>query len=266
MESLEFKKLIEKIGNTVHSMNTIAVALSVMPTEEFEVPEKLDVSWKPKQIEESKKRARNFAGKSAYVYVAENLFEYLDEISKNPIWKFPNINFKGEDKKAIKVYKFLNQIPTLSSEIIILAELICHWRNKIVHESTSNAGLSSNKRDKLLESKKEIYESFHHFDVSIALNNFNTKKITLKDVSTLTTMVIKCCREVDELFFKGISENKDFSEYKKLFIAKEDFKKIYLKPKSEKRTRQIEKWVRLNYHYLDDEKIEKLLSVLYLKD
>ena len=82
METIEFKKLIEDIGNTVHSMNSIAVALSVMPNTEFKVPENLDVSWKPKNIEQSKKRARNFAGKSAYVYVAENLFEYLDNISK----------------------------------------------------------------------------------------------------------------------------------------------------------------------------------------
>ncbi|UPT70423.1 MAG: hypothetical protein M0D53_15245 [Flavobacterium sp. JAD_PAG50586_2] len=102
MESLEFKKLIDKIGNTVHSMNTIAVALSIMPLEGFEVPKSLDVSWKPTQIEDSKRRARNFAGKSAYVYVAENLFEYLDEISKNPIWKYSNINFKGEEKKRLK--------------------------------------------------------------------------------------------------------------------------------------------------------------------
>ncbi|UPT70422.1 MAG: hypothetical protein M0D53_15240 [Flavobacterium sp. JAD_PAG50586_2] len=98
------------------------------------------------------------------------------------------------------------------------------------------------------------------------MNNFNTKKITLKDVSTLTTMVIKCCRKVDDLFFKGISEIKEFSDYKKHFITIEEFKKIHLQSKSDKRERQIEKWVRLNYHYLEEDKIEKLLLTLYSKD
>jgi hypothetical protein len=265
METIEFKKLIEDIGNTVHSMNSIAVALSVMPNTEFEVPEDLDVSWKPKSIEESKKRARNFAGRSAYVYVAENLFEYLDDISKNPLWKYPNINFKGEEKKAIKVYNFLSNIPGLSIENAILSELICHWRNKIIHASTSNANLSSNKRDILSTKKDEIYDSFHHFDISIAMSNYTSKKITLKDVSTLTTIVIKCCRAVDEYYFEGLSKISDFSEYEEIFALNIDFKDIYTQPKSAKRNRQIEKWLRLNYPYMEEYKLQNLLEVLIAK-
>ena len=265
METIEFKKLIEDIGNTVHSMNSIAVALSVMPNTEFKVPENLDVSWKPKNIEQSKKRARNFAGKSAYVYVAENLFEYLDNISKNPLWKYPNINFKGEEKKAIKVYNFLSNIPGLSIEYTILAELICHWRNKIVHASTSNATLSSNKRDILITKKDEIYDSLHHFDTSIAISNYNSKKITLKDVSTLTTIVIKCCRAVDEYYFDGLSKISDFAEYEKIFAANVEFKEIYTQPKSEKRNRQIEKWLQLNYPYLEEDRKQKLSQILIAK-
>lgn len=262
METIEFKKLIEDIGNTVHSLNSIAVALSIMPNSDVVVPKTLDVSWTPKNLEESKKRARNFAGRSTYVFVAESLFEYLDCISKNSLWKYPEINFKGDEKKAIKVYNFLSKIPALSIENAILAEFTCHWRNIIVHASSSNAVLSSNKRDILTAKKDEIYSLFHHFDTSIALSNYSKKKITLKDVSTLTTIVIKCCRTVDEYFFQGLSEISDFSEFEKMFALNIDFKKIYTQQKSEKRNRQVEKWLRLNYPYLDEGKLQKLLEIL----
>lgn len=261
METNELKNLIKDIGNTVHSMNTIAVALSIMPETNFEIPQNLDISWKPKEIDQSKIRARNFAERSSYVYVAESLFEYLEKISKNSFWGYPNINFKGEEKKAIRVYKFLSQIPNLEIEMVILAELLCHWRNKVVHESTSNADLSSKKKDLLIKKKKAIYDTLHHFDTEIAIENYINKKVTLKDVSTLTTIVIKCCRAVDKYYFEGIAEIKDFSKYKSLILENESFKQVYSQSESEKRSRQIEKWINLNYYYIGEGKIKKLLTL-----
>jgi hypothetical protein len=242
-------------------MNTIAVALSVMPDKEVEIPNGLDISWKPKELGQSKLRARNFAEKSTYVYVAENLFEYLNEVSKNPLWIYPTINFAGEEKKAIKVYNFLNQIPDTTEEMVILCELLCHWRNRIVHASSSNASLSSKKRQQLINNKSAIYESFHHFDISIALNNFDNKRITLKDVSTLTTIVIKCCRAVDIYFYSGIIQIKDFTKYKPMFLSNQDFQLICKQSPSEKRIRQINKWISLNYPYLETERLNKLIEI-----
>jgi len=242
-------------------MNTIAVALSVMPNDEVDIPKGLDISWKPKELSQSKIRARNFAEKSTYVYVAENLFEYLNEVSKNPLWAYPNINFAGEEKKAIKSYNFLTQIPDTTDEMAILCELLCHWRNRIVHASSSNATLSSKKRQQLISKKAELYEGFHHFDTSIALSNFDNKQITLKDVSTLTTIVIKCCRAVDNYFFNGIIQITDFVKYKSTLLNNKDFQLICKQSISEKRTRQIDKWINLNYPYLETERLNKIIEL-----
>lgn len=242
-------------------MNTIAVALSIMPDNDVEVPKGLDISWKPKDIKTSKIRARNHAEKSTYVYVAESLFEYLTEISKNPLWKYPEINFNGEDKKAAKVFNFLTKVPDMPEELVILCELLCHWRNKIIHASTSNANLSSNKRDLLISKRDFLYETLHHFDTIIALENFDEKQVTLKDVSTMTTVVIKCCRAVDEHFFNGIRQINDFEVYKDMILSNSEFLTIFKQTPSDKKNRQIEKWLQLNYPYLESEKQLKLIQL-----
>ncbi len=262
METINFKNLIDEIGNTVHSLNTIVVSISIMPDAAIDVPKDLDISWKPQNIELSKIRARSFAKRSAYVYVAENLFEYLGKISSNPLWKYPSIHFNGKEKKALRVYNFLKSIPGLEHESIILCELLCHWRNKVVHEATSNADLSSNKKDVLIAKRDELKESLHNFDTEVAISNFQSKKATLKDVSTMTTLVIKCCRAVDEYYFNGIADVVDFTEYKELFVANDDFKNIYRQSPSEKRSRQIERWIRLNYGYMEEGKIYTLIDTL----
>jgi hypothetical protein len=190
METLEIKHLIRDIGESVHSMNTIAVGLSKLNSNNCDIPKGLEISWKPTDIETSKIKSRNYAERAAIIYSVESFFDYLDSVSNNPFWSHPNINFKGEKKKADKVYDFLNHIPTITDEIKILSELACHWRNKIVHSSASKAKLSSNKIDRIKQLRDKIYENYHHFDVNTALINYKDKKITLKDSSVLRILLI----------------------------------------------------------------------------
>lgn len=109
--------------------------------------------------------------------------------------------------------------------------------------------------------KDSIYQSFHHFDTAIALKNFDEKQITLKDVSTLTTIVIKCCKAVDKHFFKGISEIQDYSKYKSILLTNIDFNLICKQSGSEKRKRQMDKWIKLNFPYLQLEKQNRLIEM-----
>jgi hypothetical protein len=250
MITIELKDFLKEIGDSVHSMNTIAVALSVMSDDNPEIPAGLDISWKPQNLIRSKTISRNYAERSALVYAAESLFQFLESISTNIFWKYPEINFKGDEKKADKVYKFLTSIPTISKEMAILAELLCHWRNKVVHAKSSNASLSSNKKDSLSLSKNCIYETFHHFDVSIALDNFNKNRITLKDVSTLITIVIKCARQVDEYYFAGIVELNDLKTYLSSFLTDSEFQLIYKQEHSNKKERQLNTWLSMHYPYI----------------
>jgi len=259
MESLELKKFLKDVGNSVHSMNTIAVALSLLPNENVTTPKGLEISWNPKDLQYSKMMSRNYSERSSYVYAAESLFEYLDNISKNAFWNYPEHNFKGEEKKAIKVYRFLKATPGITDSMAILCELLSHWRNRIVHLSISNAELSSNKKEILKNEKDDIYSNFHHFDILIALENFDNKKITLKDVSTLITIAIKCARLVDDYYFYGISK-KDTETLYTEFLRDIHFKKIINQSESKKKERQIERWLSVNYPYLTVEKSKEILG------
>ncbi|ETN96872.1 hypothetical protein [Zhouia amylolytica] len=263
MESIELKKLLKEIGESVHSMNTIAVALSYLPDKgKIKVPEGLDISWEPKNIKDSKFKSRNYAERSSYVYSAESLFEYLEGISKNPFWTYPDINFIGEEKKALKVFNFLNSIPDIDKEMAILCELLCHWRNRIVHMNISNASISSKKRDYLTEKRDAIYNKYNHFDIEQALDNFDNKRITLKDASTLITIVIKCARAIDKHFFQGISVDVSPNELIDAFKTDKSFHIIYKQADSTKRNRQLSRWLEVNYPYLTDVKKETILKLI----
>ena len=84
------------------------------------------------------------------------------------------------------------------------------------------------------------------------MKNFDNRKVTLKDVSTLSTIVIKCCRGVDNYYFQGIAK---LSELNILELLKEnlELKKIACQPKSAKKDRQVKKWIEIHYPYLTDE-------------
>ncbi|MBD5313525.1 MAG: hypothetical protein HDS06_04805 [Bacteroides sp.] len=262
MESKQLKYLLNEIGGIVHSMNTIIVSLTLMDDTDIAVPDSLGISWKPSNLALSKKRARNYACKSAYVYVAENLFNYLTEISKDPLWAYKDINFGTNDnneKKADRVASFLRRIGSISEEMIVLSMLLCHWRNRIVHGMSSNARLSKSQIEFLTKNNDEMYKSLHHFSPIRALENFDNNKVTLKDVSTLSTIVIKCCKVVDTHYLNGISSMESSIICQNLRLAHEDFKQIYTQPKSDKRKRQIQTWIDMYYPYLSTEQKDFLI-------
>ena len=265
METIEFKKLLREIGDSVHSMNTIAVGLSKLNIENMDIPEGLDISWKPKEPEISKNKARNYAEKAAIIYSVESFFEYLESVSENPFWSHNEINFRGDEKKADRVYNFLNQIPTITDEMAILSELACHWRNKIVHASASKAKLANEKIGRIRQLKESVYENYYHFDTDLALVNYESKKITLKDSSTLITILIKSARLIDEFFFKEFSLVKSLDTITTALYEKDDFIKITNQQDSKKRKRQILTFIQMSYPFLTDEHLNEIIRNIELK-
>jgi len=262
METTELKKLLRDIGNSVHSMNTIAVGLSKLDINNCDIPEGLDISWKPKDLDISKNKARNYAEKAAIIYSVESFFEYLESILENPFWNHPEINFEGDEKKAEKVYNFLVQVPTISEDMIILSELACHWRNKIVHAGASRAKLANEKIGKLRQLKDFVFENYNHFDIEIALDNYEKKKITLKDSSTLITILIKSSRLIDEFFFKEFSLAKSLDTIINKLTEKEDFNEIMKQQNSNKKTRQILTFIQMTYPFLEENQINEIITKL----
>lgn len=257
---------LNEVGHSVHCMNTIAVALSHLD-KNTKVPEQLNISWESNNIEQSSKNSRRFAIKSSIVFCIESFYEYLAKVSKDPFWLKSNKSFndsKGLNNKTLskaeRTVRLLKDISTVEKEWIILVELLCHWRNRVVHTSTSNAKISKSSRQYLLSKEDQIYNNYHHFSVSIALENFSQNKFTLKDATTLITIVIKCARKIDEEFFLAMTL-KPYTDIIDIIDSKE-FDVIKKQNKSAKKNRQLEKWLSINYNFLSQETIKKIVETL----
>ncbi len=261
-ETAYLKVFLDDIGHSVHCMNTIAVSLSQL-TPETTPPKELNISWKPGDITSSSINARRFAIKSSIVYSVESLFEYLSKISKDNFWSETGKSFNYSSNKNIskadRVSEFLTGIPSIEKEWIILTELICHWRNKVVHANSSNACISRSSKQYLVEKSQEIFDNCYHFDVNIALDNFDKNKFTLKDVTTLVTMLIKCARAVDTFFMSTAKVQSDDAIYKAL-LNNYSFQSIMKQQESDKRRRQAIKWVELNYGFLGKDTIKRAIK------
>ncbi len=263
-ETKYLHSLLDEIGYSVHNLNTIAVALSNLHSDS-RVDSALNIKWEPKNVNTSSIAARRFAVRSAIVFAAETLFEYMNSLSDDGIWKELNngldfsVELAAHDSKAKRFSEFCKSIPDIEKEWYLLAELMCHWRNRIVHGSTSKAQLSSSDRQFLESKHTEIYENFHHFDLRKMLADYEANKVTLKEATTLITFLIKCCRKIDEYYISSISNLSD-DIYSGILDKDEKLKKLKKQQHSAKRSRQIAKYIEIKLSFLSTDKLMGLTS------
>ncbi|OLF53078.1 hypothetical protein BTN82_19265 [Pseudomonas chlororaphis] len=250
-ESKHLRVFLDEVGNSVHCINTIVVGLSHLSASTV-TPDGLNITWKPGNVENSSRNARRFAVRSAIVYAVESFFEYLGGMCRDKHWPNGLGNFNDASSKASKaerVSSVLADIPAIEREWLILTELSCHWRNKIVH-AQSTANISSTATDFLKSRKTEIYNNLHHLDVNQLLADFKTDKLTLKDGTTLITLLIKCARAVDLHYYDQLPEV-SFEQLIAELEECEEYKALTNQQRSMKRTRQIQHWLRINYSTTD---------------
>ncbi|WP_462152321.1 hypothetical protein [Pseudoalteromonas xiamenensis] len=147
----------------------------------------------------------------------------------------------------------------MEHEWIILVELLCHWRNKVVHAKTSNAKLSKASIQHLKENAQIIYDCYHHFDVNEALSNYDTGKFTLKDVSTLITIVIKSIRAVDKVYVEQASSlpTNELVTY----LSKDKQLIQFMKLADEhKKARKIKTWLEMHFAFLGESRIKEIIT------
>ena len=256
MKSHALKKLHKSVGDSIHAMNTIAVSLSRLPNENVKPPEELRISWAPKNTKFSKVISRSYAERAAIVYATESFFEYLKNISTDSLWQHPEINFHGVNGKNEKIYKhkrvytFLTKVPHIEEHSSILAELLCHWRNKIVHLN-ANPTLEKGKICLLISKKQYIYDNLHHFDVERALENFKENAVTLKDSSTLITIALQAAEKIDNFFFDEIKKMNKEEIFEKI-KEHPDFKRISHQNDSARKERQLKMLIISRFPYFKD--------------
>jgi hypothetical protein len=82
--------------------------------------------------------------------------------------------------------------------VVAAAVLVAHWRNRIVHPSSSKAKLRHEQKKILYENYLEIADKYRGLSVDCLLCHFEEGRPTLKDVSSLVAMTINLAREVDK--------------------------------------------------------------------
>ena len=76
----------------------------------------------------------------------------------------------------------------------------------------------------------------------------------------LTSMVIKCCRIVDEYFFLGIVKLSN-TEIFDLIKGYPEFTKIIKCQKTLKRERQMRRWLEIHFPYLGPDRIDNIATI-----
>jgi len=263
-ESKYLSSFLDEIGYSVHNLNTIAVALSNLPSDSHVDPA-LNIKWEPKNVNVSSIAARRFAIRSSIVFTVEILYEYMDNISNDLMWKKLNskldfnVELAAHDSKAKRFSEFCKSIPGIKREWHLLVELMCHWRNRIVHGNTSKSLLSSSDRQFLESKNSELHANFYHFDVLKTLSDYEADKVTLKEATTLITFLIKCCRKIDEFFISSIS-SLDNDIYRDILDKDDQFEIIIKQQRSDKRFRQIKKYISIRFSFLSNDKQNELVS------
>lgn len=194
MKTPTLKRYLDSVGKTVHYLNTIVVGLAGVENEICKKPESLDVSWNPADPKSSSRSARAYVLKSSIVFVAAELSEYVNELSKLPVC---HQDIPKDANKAERFRRLADHLGITDADLVLGPLLIIHWRNRIIHRS-SNAQLSKIQKEQFKEASSEIAKKYKNLDSALTLSHFETGIPTLKDVSSLIAMSINCAKTMDE--------------------------------------------------------------------
>jgi hypothetical protein len=278
---------LEKSGYAVHEINTIIVGLSSIEDQTFTKPSNLTISWSTNDPKASARKARQFALKSAIIFIDDALAVYLKGIKdcvddsilasilsrKNPFYNEDlkneiNIdlrkllkkleerkNGKEKDKKyidldsadRIRCLPYFFQFPN-NYWIPTVILLIC-WRNRIAH-STSMSQLTQVEVEILKEYAEEISSKYAKIDIGLTIRNFNAGIITLKDFTTFISMTINLVKFID----KSIVPKKGIKLIEEYLKSNEDkrkaFEKIMSHPDKKVKQRKFKSFLKTNMPHL----------------
>jgi hypothetical protein len=94
----------------------------------------------------------------------------------------------------------------------------------------------------------------------MALDNYERKKITLKDSSTLITILIKSSKLIDQFFLKELLPIESIEKITEELKNNDDFTRIIKWPNSDKRNRQISTFMKLNFPYIHECYIDEIIK------
>lgn len=195
MESEGLKLFLKIVGDAVYNLNTICVGLEGVSSGSVAKSEDLTITWSTNDPRRTALSARRFAIRSSLIFVEEAISDYVDFISTcaNQTQKIRNAcDTEGAVERITKLSKNIDGLEEYWLPFVIL---LIRWRNKVVHNSTTN--LSPHNRKNILNNSMIIKERHAAINVEETLKNFDDKKITLKDFSTMMAIAIRFVRHID---------------------------------------------------------------------
>lgn len=214
MRTPALQPFLDATGRVVHHLNAIVVGLSAVETGTATKPTTMDITWAPLDPRTSSRQARAFALRSTLVFLSEEVNTYLDRLTTFPgVKRAPDWESKHKADRLLAVWRHLK----LDEDFILVGTLLLgHWRNRSVHRK-SNARLTDAQRRLFVDAVKEIGEQFKNLDPIRTLEDFENDRPTLKDVSSLTAMAIRCVKRLDE----AVPEPRSAEEVNEWFCALE---------------------------------------------
>ena len=189
------KRLVRDIGTAVFVLNTTVVGLDAVENG-HKKPETLNISWEPHNLKIAARKSRIFILESVLIRVSEVIKEFAHALSKLPRFEAAQKALKPNASSAEKVSAVATSLLGKNDYLIPAVVLVVHWRNRIVHPA-SNAELMHSQKHVLTRNEEIIAERYRGLSVSKLLEDFDNRRPTLKDVSSLVAMTINFARKTD---------------------------------------------------------------------
>jgi len=261
MESEGLKVFVKSVGDAVYSLNTICVGLNAVSKGDVEKPEDLTISWESSDYKQSAISARSFAVRSALVFVEEALLEYFKYISNCPDQPSKIISAVITDGAAKKVEKLSSQVSNLEPYWAPIVILLIRWRNQVVHNS--NTSLSPVYRKILADNKGVIKTRHAAIDIAQTLSNFDSKKITLKDFTTMIAVTIRYVRQLDCELSPNINSAESLRNQLINRDLVADFKNVIGVNGVDKQKKKFDNFIKSNFPSLNGGQSDSLFEIRF---
>lgn len=137
--------------------------------------------------------------------------------------------------------------------------LLNKWRNRVVH-NVSIAKPEPAELNALITASQRLKENHANIDIKVTINNFENKKITLKDITTLIAISIALVREIDNQIYKKINTVLLIEKYVISRGLINEYNTILSTPNSKVRNRKFERFVKTRITHIDEATLNYVIS------
>jgi hypothetical protein len=192
MGSPPLARFTRSLGRVQHHLHTIVVGLSAVEKGIATKPDDLEITWQAHDVVGSARESRRFLLRATLIFAAEELKSYTTNVLRYRICAVDDRDLPESLAERIRA-----SAESVDPSYLTLAPLlVSHWRNRIVHHD-SRSQLTSAERQYLLSKAEHIREFYKNIDVARLLEDFESDRPTLKEVTVLLAMCIRFVRQVD---------------------------------------------------------------------